>query len=54
MTNSIKRHIYSVTASWSGAPTMFHVINALHLIVLTVVSWALRPKSRVLVNREVE
>jgi uncharacterized membrane protein YphA (DoxX/SURF4 family) len=36
-----------------GLP-MFHVINALHLIVLTVVSWALRPESRVLVNREVE
>jgi uncharacterized membrane protein YphA (DoxX/SURF4 family) len=36
-----------------GSP-MFHVINALHLIVLTVVSWALRPESRVLVNREVE
>jgi uncharacterized membrane protein YphA (DoxX/SURF4 family) len=36
-----------------GLP-MFHVINALHLIVLTVVSWALRPESRVLVNKEVE
>jgi len=36
-----------------GSP-MFHVINALHLIVLTVVSWTLRPESRVLVNREVE
>ena len=36
-----------------GSP-MFHVINALHLIVLTVVSWALQPESRILVNREVE
>lgn len=30
-----------------GSP-MFHVINALHLLVLIVVSWALRPESRVL------
>ena len=30
-----------------GSP-MFHVINALHLIVLIIVSWALRPESRVL------
>ena len=33
-----------------GSP-IFHVINALHLIVLTLVSWALRPESRVLGNR---
>lgn len=32
-----------------GSP-IFHVINALHLIVLIIVSWALRPKSRVLGN----
>lgn len=30
-----------------GSP-MFHVINALHLLVLITVSWALRPQSRVL------
>lgn len=30
-----------------GSP-IFHVVNALHLIVLIVVSWALRPESRVL------
>ncbi len=30
-----------------GSP-MFHVINAAHLLVLMVVSWALRPESRVL------
>ena len=30
-----------------GSP-MFHVINALHLLVLIVISWALRPASRVL------
>ena len=32
-----------------GSP-MFHVINALHLLVLIVISWALRPASRVLGN----
>ncbi len=32
-----------------GSP-IFHVINALHLIVLIIVSWALRPESRVLGN----
>lgn len=32
-----------------GSP-IFHVINALHLIVLIVISWALRPESRVLGN----
>ena len=30
-----------------GSP-VFHVINALHLLVLIIVSWALRPESRVL------
>lgn len=30
-----------------GSP-MFHVFNALHLIVLIVLSWALRPSSRML------
>lgn len=30
-----------------GSP-IFHVINALHLIVLIIVSWTLRPESRVL------
>ena len=32
-----------------GSP-MFHVINALHLLVLIVISWALRPASRILGN----
>lgn len=30
-----------------GSP-VFHVVNALHLIVLILMSWALRPESRVL------
>lgn len=32
-----------------GSP-VFHVVNALHLIALILVSWALRPESRVLGN----
>jgi len=32
-----------------GSP-VFHVINALHLVVLALVSWALRPQSRRLGN----